>query len=144
MTDATSVEQIEQAKPYRTDGRREKEHADDAQRLLRRLRDRGAEGITTGELIREGCCGLRPPNRIGDLRDAGHLIETRREGHGVFRFVLIRECANPTPKRQPKKAKQASLPQSEDWFTRSTGRPRPANPQPNFGPLFSSVGDNRQ
>jgi hypothetical protein len=140
MGNTASVEQIEQAKPYRPDGPREK-YTDDAQRLLQRLRERGAEGITTGELIREGCYGLRPPNRAKDLRDAGHLIETRREGHGVFRFVLIRECANPTPKRQPKKAKQTSLPQSEDWFTRSTGQPRPASAQPDFGPLFNSTGD---
>lgn len=135
---APTQEQIEQGKPYKPNGPRE-EHADDAQRLLKRLRQVAAAGITTGELIRENCCGLRPPNRVKDLRDAGHVIETRREGQGVFRFVLIRECANPTPKRQPKKAKQASLPQSEDWFTRSTGQPRPAGPQPDLGPLFDSA-----
>jgi hypothetical protein len=138
MGNAISIEQIEQAKPHRPDGPRA-EYADDTQRLLKRLREVAAAGITTGELIREGCCGLRPPNRVKDLRDAGHLIETRREAHGVFRFVLIRECANPTPKRQPKKAKQAPLPQSEDWFTRSTGQPRPSSPQLGVGPLFDGT-----
>jgi hypothetical protein len=140
MGNTTSVEQIEQAKPYRPDGPREK-HADDAQRLLQRLRERGAEGITTGELIREGCCGLRPPNRIGDLRDAGHLIETRREGHGVFRFVLIRECVNPTERRHPRK-KAVQKPLHGDWIAdrvRTDGKGRPIQEKPEDCPLFAGA-----
>lgn len=91
--------QMEQARSPRPDDRRE-EHVDDAQRLLERLREVGPAGITTGELIREGRYGLRPPNRVKDLRDAGHDIETRREPHGVFRFVLLRENANAQLKRK--------------------------------------------
>jgi hypothetical protein len=102
MNESTTLEMLRQRKPHLADGPRV-EHEDDAEKLLRRLRERGPEGITTGELIREGCFGIRPPNRVGDLRNAGHLIETRREGRGVFRFILIRECANPTSKHQAKK-----------------------------------------
>lgn len=97
-----TIEQVQRSKPCRPSGPRE-EHVDDAERLLQRLRQVGAVGITTGELIREGCCGLRPPNRIGDLRRVGHLIETVREGNGVFRFILVRENPNPEPKRKRKR-----------------------------------------
>ena len=55
---------------------RHKQHTDDAQRLLQRLHEAGSAGITTGELIREGRYGLRPPNRILDLRRQGHNIKT--------------------------------------------------------------------
>lgn len=93
---------------------RYQEHADDAQRLLERLREVGPAGITTGELIREGRYGLRPPNRIGDLRRQGNEIKTVREGNGVFRFVLIRE--NPNPQRSRKRSESSDT----DFFA---GRP---------------------
>jgi hypothetical protein len=89
----------DQARSPRPDDRRE-EHVDDALRLLERLREVGPAGITTGELIREGRYGLRPPNRVKDLRDGGHDIETRRESHGVARFVLLRENPNAQLKRK--------------------------------------------
>lgn len=105
----------------RSHGRDERraEHADDAQKLLERLREVGAAGITTGELIHEGQYGLRPPNRVKDLRDAGHDIETRREPHGVFRFVLLRE--NPDAQRRRKRGKRSG----SDFFDgrRVTGLP---------------------
>jgi hypothetical protein len=95
--------------------------------LLKRLREVGAAGITTGELIREGRYGLRPPNRIGNLRDQGHVIETIPEGNRVFRYRLIRE--NPDPQqlhRRGKKAEQTTLSSSRDWFERQSGKPRPS------------------
>jgi hypothetical protein len=82
---------------------RRREHADDAQRLLERLREVGTGGITSGELIREGRYGLRPPNRIGDLRRQGHQIQTIREENGIFRFVLVRENPNPQARRKQSK-----------------------------------------
>lgn len=120
----TSIKEMEQARQFKPCGPRE-EHADDAQCLLERLREVGAKGITTGELIREGCCVLRPPNRAGDLRKKGHLIRTIPEGRGVFRYVLVRENPNPTPRRsQRKHAKQTTLTGS-GWFAerRPTGLP---------------------
>jgi hypothetical protein len=113
-----------------SDHRRE-EHADDAQRLLDRLREVGEAGITTGELIREGSFGLRPPNRVGDLRRQGHLIETIREGNGVFRFRLIREAENPIEQRPAKKkATQNRFSDSADWYEKQTGRSRPRSSTP--------------
>jgi hypothetical protein len=140
MSESATMREIERSQPYRPDGSRE-EHADDAQRLLKRLREVGAAGITTGELIREGCCGLRPPNRAGDLRRQGHLIETIREGNGVFRYRLIRENPNPQPLRRGKKAQQKPLPDSSDWFVRSTGIQRPSADASADLPLFHRGGN---
>jgi len=104
---------------------RRAEHEDGAQRLLGRLREAGAGGVTTAELIRERHYGLRPPNRILDLRRAGHSIETRREPHGVFRFILIREAENPIePGPAKKKVTQDKFSDSADWYERATGKPR--------------------
>jgi len=126
MSGNATLQEIRRAQPYRPDGPRA-EHEDHTQRLLQRLREVGAAGITTGELIREGCCGLRPPNRAKNLRDAGHLIETRAEGKGVFRYVLIRENLNPQPRRRhSKKAEQATLSSAGDWYEQQAGRPRPS------------------
>ena len=126
MSRTTTFEQLARARPYRPSGERP-QHSDDAQRLLQRLRERGAEGITTGELIREGCCGLRPPNRVLDLRKKfGHLIETVREANGVFRYRLIRENLSPNERSgRDKCAKQSKLPTPGDWFSepRRTGLP---------------------
>lgn len=119
------------------------EHADDAQRLLERLREVGDEGITTGELIREGCCGLRPPNRVMDLRRAGHVIETIREGGGVFRYRLVRENSDPSPGPSLPKTEQLSFADSDDWYERQTGKPRPSAKPPQEDvddlPLFAKV-----
>jgi hypothetical protein len=137
MNQNPTLQQINESRPYRPAGPREV-HADDAQRLLARLRAAGSAGVTTGELIREGCCGLRPPNRCLDLRKAGHLLRTIRESHGVFRYVLVWENPSPIARARAKKAKQTPLPQSEDWFTNSTGQPRAKTPGSTPGPLFDS------
>jgi len=137
MKQSPTFQQIDQSRPCRPAGERA-EHADDTQRLLARPRAAGPAGVTTGELIREGCCGLRPPNRCLDLRKAGHLLRTIREGHGVFRYVLVWENPSPIPRGRAKKAKQAPLPQSEDWFINSTGQPRAKTPRSTPGPLFDS------
>jgi hypothetical protein len=135
---SSTFRELGRAKPCRQDGRRA-EHAADAQRLLRRLREAGASGVTTAELIAEKSFGLRPPNRIGDLRRAGHLIETRRERHGVFRFVLIRESENPIEQRPAKKKpRQTRFSDSADWYERATGKPRPSGEASGL-PLFSGV-----
>jgi len=142
MSHNVSLEQAERSIPHHPNGPRE-QHADDAQRLLERLREVGSRGITTGELIRDGCCGLRPPNRAGDLRRQGHLIETIREGRGVFRYRLIRENPDPQPfRKRGKRAEQSRLPESSDWFERQTGKPRPGSDRPkpsDAGPLFVAV-----
>lgn len=136
----SSLNELEQARPYKPKGERP-ENARHMQRLLEILRDRADVGITTGELIRRGDCGLRPPNRVKNLRDAGHLIETRREGGGVFRFILIRECAKPTELRHSKK-KAVQQPLSSDWITKrasTDGRGRPIQEKLEDCPLFAGV-----
>jgi len=139
-TPLLSRDELEQGRPYTSNGERP-EHADHTQRLLEILRDRAGAGITTGELIRKGDCGLRPPNRVKNLRDAGHLIETRREGRGVFRFILIRECANPTERRHSKK-KAVQQPLRSDWITKratTDERGRPIQEKREDCPLFAEV-----
>src|SRR5262249_5616844 len=94
------------------------------------------KGITTAQLIAEGCCGLRPPNRVGTLRKRGHLIETIREGGGVFRYRLIFENPNPSNEpARPKPSKQKRLTDDSDWFAREHG-PRPSSGTHSALPLF--------
>ena len=138
LNEHATLRQIERSQPCRSEGPRD-ERAADTQRLLWRLREAGASGVTTAELIAEKSFGLRPPNRIGDLRRAGHLIETRREPHGVFRFMLIRQAENPIEKRPAKrKATQSRFTNSPDWYERAMGKPRPSGEASGL-PLFSGV-----
>lgn len=134
-----ALKEVERARPHKPDGPRE-ERTDDAQRLLECLREVGAAGITTGELIRDGRFGLRPPNRVMDLRKAGHLIETIREGNGAFRYRLIRENPDPQPPRsRSKTTEQTTLSSSGDWYERQHG-PRPSGKPEDDVPLFASRG----
>lgn len=61
---------------------------------MRLLRERGAAGVSNLELY--SIC-LRPPSRICELRKAGCVIETRREGESRFRYFLRSEAADPAP-----------------------------------------------
>lgn len=74
-----------------TDRHRHDSHSDV---ILRMLAAAGARGVTN---VQMWDAGLRYPNsRISDLRKRHGLnIETKREGRGVFRYVLIE---NPPPK----------------------------------------------
>ena len=68
--------------------------------------------------------GMRPPNRIHDLREEDHAIKTIPEGRGLYRYVLC--------KFLPDEA------ESSDWYERVTRRPRPQLDKDDYSslPLF--------
>jgi hypothetical protein len=91
------------------------EHTSDALRLLERLRQAAREGRypSTAELQTEGKFGLRPVNRLVDLRKGKYGtrydIERLNCGHGVFRWRL-HEPARPG---YPKNKEQSVIPWNE-------------------------------
>jgi len=111
---------------------RREAHASDALQLLERLREANVNGEcpSTAQLQREGLFGLRPVNRIGDLRKGKNLsayfdIQRIKCPHGVYRWKL-HEPPRPLSKQewrtQRRGGDQFPLPElpSEDW----SGRPR--------------------
>jgi hypothetical protein len=130
----TAIENLAQAKPYKPKSSAEDFEADKLA-VLEALREAGARGVSTLEFIQRGIGGLRPPNRICDLRRDGHVIQTKHEGRRQFRFVLLRENPSPTPKPPARKrAEQVLL--SGDWYERQTGHSRPDLTRTDLGPLF--------
>jgi hypothetical protein len=97
-----TLSELERGRPYQPDAQATDFDADKLA-VLNELRKAGARGVTTLEFIRRGIGGLRPPNRIHDLRDDGHVIATVRERGRQFRFVLQRENPSPTPKSPTRK-----------------------------------------
>ena len=81
--------QLAQAKPHRPI-HEASDFAADKSRVLEALEQAGATGCTTRELMDRGG-GMRPPNRIGELRNKdGIAIKTIPEGRGVYRNVLCK------------------------------------------------------
>jgi len=109
------LEHAEPCKPACNAG----DFAADKLRVLEALEQAGAAGLTTRELMDRGG-GMRPPNRIHDLREDGVAIKTVSEGRGIYRYILCKylpeektnACAKP-------------LSDSQDWYERQTGKPRP-------------------
>jgi hypothetical protein len=67
------------------------EHATHAENLLRRLREAnlcGDQPPSTSELQEARIYGLRPVNRLGDLRRRGHDIQMIKCAHSVNRWKL--------------------------------------------------------
>ena len=62
------------------------------ERILSLLRSRGSAGATNGEL--NAIC-FRYGARIFELRKAGYVIETLRQGETEFRFALVSEPEKP-------------------------------------------------
>jgi hypothetical protein len=134
MSNTTSRTQVEQGRSPRPDDR-PREHANDALGLLERMRlaSKNGELPSTAQLQREGAFGLRPVNRIGDLRKGKNLptyydIEKIKCGRGVYRWKL-HEPPRPTDRqewRNEGRRAQLSLPEqpSRDWYEREHG-PRP-------------------
>jgi hypothetical protein len=126
---------------------RQPEHGVDALRLLDGLmqipQDTPNSGWpSTAELQAERIYGLRPVNRLGDLKKGrynGHRydIEMVSCGHGVNRWRLYW----PNRPGYPKDKRQGALPlsPSDDWYTAQTSKPRPSDPQPDLEPLFAVV-----
>jgi len=129
---------IQSSSTLRPEYDRRKEHDCAALRLLERLRKAAREGETpsTADLQDERIYGLRPVNRIGDLKKGKHDgkrydIERLDCGHGIYRWRL-HEPARPG---YPKDRQQTVFPlsSSSDWFEKATGTPRSAdNPLPEF------------
>lgn len=133
---------------------RQAEHSADAILLLERLRQAARDGVypSTAELQAESKYGLRPVNRLVDLRK-GKYNRTRYDierldcGHGVCRWRLY----EPNRPDYPKDRNQNVLPldkrppapvapemketiarverddfyEPADWYERATGKPRP-------------------
>lgn len=115
-----SLEQIAQAIPERGRGApsRARSHYE---RILALLRERGPAGVNGSELYAAPhLYGRSPRNRISELRKDGHLIEGKPRSGNDWHYRLI-------------------TPDSGDWYERSTGRERPQDPPPDFGPLFSTA-----
>lgn len=64
--------------------------------IRRLLREAGARGITTSELLVAGA-GVRYSARVLELREQGYEIVTERIGPGQARYRLVREPERPTP-----------------------------------------------
>jgi len=125
---------------------RRREHESDALRLLDRLMripqttpDSGWP--STAELQAERIYGLRPVNRIGDLRKGKYNhhcydFEMISCGHGVNRWRLHW----PNRPGHPKNKQQTILPlaSASDWYEREHG-PRPTPKSETAGPLFDAV-----
>lgn len=124
---------------------RRKEHDADALLLLDRFM-RIAQNTprngwpSTAELQAERIYGLRPVNRIGDLKKGkynGHCYDFEMIpcGHGVNRWRLHW----PNRPGYPKDKRQDVLPLDADWYERQTGKPRPAVQSPcDDLPLFNA------
>ena len=93
---------IEQARPLKPDSHAEDFEADKLA-VLDALRRAGPHGMSTMEFLRRGIGGVRPPNRVCDLRKDGHLIQTVRESGRQCRFVLLHENPRPIPRPGPRK-----------------------------------------
>jgi hypothetical protein len=55
--------------------------------VLHLLREAGPRGVTTAEFLQAGC-GSRFGARVQELRDAGHVIGSRRVRAGSHVYVL--------------------------------------------------------
>jgi hypothetical protein len=131
MSNAISVEQIEQAKPQRlrVAPARTRSHYD---RILGLLRERGPAGVLASELYdAPHLYGRSPRNRISeiraDLKKDGDFWEITGEARGAsdWHYVL-----------RSKKS-------SSDWYEREIGQPRASGQTPRSShddlPLFSGA-----
>lgn len=133
---------------HRCDDRR-KEHASDALRLLERLRQANKNGElpSTAQLQREGVFGLRPVNRVGDLRKGKNLrtyydIEKIKCPHGVYRWKLHEPPRTIEKQEWRNEGRGAQLFLSEqsvrDCFEKATGKPCPSGEVSEL-PLFAEA-----
>ena len=90
---------------------RQQEHATHAENLLLRLREVTlcSEPPSTSELQDARIYGLRPVNRVGDLRRRGHDIQMIKCAHGVNRWKL-HEPPRSLDRQEWRNKKQLCLP----------------------------------
>jgi len=121
-----TLEQLAQAEPH-TPTCQASDFSADKLRVLEALEQVGAAGLTTRELMERGG-GMRPPNRIGELRKDGHAIKTISEGRRVYRYILCKFLPE-EKSTAPENAALASRENPSDWYQRKHG-PRPSAPDP--------------
>jgi hypothetical protein len=111
-------------------------------RLLREAKLRG-DGVSNNDL-RFQYRYSDAPTRIFELKAMGWGIESRwLPGQRYISYFLLSEPEHikPLPTYLPKgpDPRQHEFSDSEDWYTRETGKPRPAEQPPDLGPLFAGV-----
>lgn len=114
----------------RPDYSRHNEHCSDALLLLERLRQaaRDGEAPSTADLQREGKYGLRPVNRIADLRRGKHNrtrydIERIDCPRGVYRWRLHEPARPGYPKNKQQGVLQLSRPEPKPEIPWSKRKP---------------------
>jgi hypothetical protein len=147
MINTTSHTKVERGRSPRVDDRCEK-HANHTVGLRERLRlaNKNGELLSTAQLQQEGVFGLRPVNRIGDLRKGQNLptyydIQRIKCSHGVYRWKLHEppRAIEKQEWRSGGRGEQLFLPEqpSRDRYEREH-RPRPSGETAEL-PLFSGV-----
>jgi hypothetical protein len=123
---------------------RHREHASHSLAALERLRRANREYVypSTSELQQEGLYGLRPVNRLVDLRHGKYNgtrydIERINCGHGVYRWRLHEPARPGYPKN--KRQTVLHLADSPDWYEREHGT-RSSADSVNL-PLLDAVGE---
>src|SRR5580692_3815293 len=118
MTDATSLERIELAKPRRPREApaRTRSHYD---AILALLRERGPQGVLGSELYdAPHLYGRSPRNRISEIRadltKDGDFWEIAGEAHGGSDWHYVLRSKKP----------------SSDWYESATGQQRPSGHSP--------------
>ncbi len=125
-----TLEQLREAEPHKP-ASGASDFAADKLCVLEALEQAGASGLTTRELMDRGG-GMRPPNRIHDLREEGHAIKTIHEGRGVYRYVLCKFLSQDQEKATaPKELQRAPV--------KTDNRGRPLADDLKSMPLFASV-----
>jgi len=90
------------------------------ERILREFRAAGPWGCLNGKLAVIGGLGFKA--RVQELRQMGYVIETKHEGVGRYRYILISEPA--VPKELPKASQRRRMSPT------AAAKPPPANPNP--------------
>jgi hypothetical protein len=152
VSDLTTINDFTEQGNRESRYERQGEHSADAILLLERLRQAARDGVypSTAELQADGKYGLRPVNRLVDLRK-GKYNRTRYDverldcGHGVYRWKLHEPNRPGYPKDKNQtvlslgeRQSVAASPDSHDWFEQSHG-PRPS--AVNDLPLFANSGE---
>jgi hypothetical protein len=126
----STVEQLQRAIPRCGNGAPARAHSQ-RERILALLRERGATGVLASELYdAPSLYGRSPRNRISELRQDGHLIEGRPHGASDWHYTLLRENAEPSPRRsKPRRAEQIPLAESVPCEPAAPGPCQPAAPE---------------
>lgn len=106
--------------------------------VLRLLVDARGAWIALPEIM---ACAAQYNARLFELRRLGCHIENRteRDDAGVVHSWYRLVNSPVTPSRQEEIAAADPKSGSKDWFQEKTGKSRPTNSTPDFGPLFGKA-----